>query len=78
MTVNADKFSNINTLSILLEFMIRDRPFNLKRGGGGYGFLFLSELFSMYEYLGNDHLTWRGWGYGFFSKKNILIPIVAE
>jgi hypothetical protein len=32
------------------------------------------------SYLGNDHLTWRGGGrgYGFFSKKNILIPNVAE
>jgi hypothetical protein len=32
-------------------------------------------------YLGNDHLTWkRGWviTYDFFSKKNILIPNVAE
>jgi hypothetical protein len=28
--------------------------------------------------LGNDHLTGRGGGYGFFSKKNILIPNVAE
>ena len=28
--------------------------------------------------LRNDHLTSRGWGYGFFSKKNILIPNVAE
>jgi hypothetical protein len=27
--------------------------------------------------LGNDHLTWRG-GLWFFSKKNILIPNVAE
>ena len=27
--------------------------------------------------LGNDHLTWRG-GYGFFLKKYILIPNVAE
>ena len=29
--------------------------------------------------LGNDHLTWRGGGrgYGFFSKKNIMIPNVA-
>jgi hypothetical protein len=26
---------------------------------------------------GTDHLTSRG-GYGFFSKKNILIPNVAE
>jgi hypothetical protein len=28
--------------------------------------------------LGNDHLTWRGGGLCFFSKKNILIPNVAE
>jgi hypothetical protein len=28
--------------------------------------------------LGNDHFTWRGGGYGFFSRKNILIPNVAE
>jgi hypothetical protein len=27
--------------------------------------------------LGNDHLTWRG-GLWVFSKKNILIPNVAE
>ena len=34
----------------------------------------------MYDYLGNDHLTWRGGGGGVmvFSKKNILIPNVAE
>jgi hypothetical protein len=25
--------------------LLRDRPFNLKRGGGGYGFLFRSEFF---------------------------------
>ena len=25
--------------------MLRDRPFNLKRGGGSYGFLFRSECF---------------------------------
>ena len=34
-----------------------------------------------YLVLGNDHLTWRGEGVGglcFFSKKNILIPNVAE
>jgi hypothetical protein len=31
------------------------------------------------DLLGNDHLTWkRGGGVCFFSKKNILIPIVAE
>ena len=29
-------------------------------------------------WLGNDHLTWRGRSYGFFLKKNILIPNVAE
>jgi hypothetical protein len=28
-----------------LFIIIRDRPFNLKGGGGGYGFLFRSELF---------------------------------
>jgi hypothetical protein len=28
--------------------------------------------------LGNDHLTWRGGGLWFFSKKKILIPNVAE
>jgi peptide methionine sulfoxide reductase MsrA len=26
-------------------YTIRDRPFNLKRGGGDYGFLFRSEIF---------------------------------
>ena len=32
-----------------------------------------------YQYqLGNDHLTWKGGGLWFFSKKNILIPNVAE
>jgi hypothetical protein len=25
--------------------VLRDRPFNLQRGGGGYGFLFRSEFF---------------------------------
>ena len=25
--------------------LLRDRPFNLKEGGGGYGFLFGSEFF---------------------------------
>ena len=25
--------------------LFRDRPFNLKEGGGGYGFLFRSEIF---------------------------------
>ena len=31
----------------VIHFMgdIRDRPFNLKGGGGGYGFLFRSEIF---------------------------------
>jgi hypothetical protein len=34
---------------------------------------------SIYDFwLGTDHLTSRGGGYGFFSKKNILIPNVAE
>jgi hypothetical protein len=31
----------------------------------------------MHKVLGTDHLTWRG-GLSFFSKKNILIPNVAE
>ena len=26
------------------SWSLRDRPFNLKRGGGGYGFLFRSEI----------------------------------
>ena len=33
----------ISTYEIVLTF-VRDRPFNLK-GGGGYGFLFRSEIF---------------------------------
>ena len=36
----------------------------------------------IHVFLGTDHLTSRGGGggrgYGFFLKKNILIPIVAE
>ena len=27
------------------EYCLRDRPFNLKGGGGGYGFLFRSYFF---------------------------------
>jgi hypothetical protein len=30
------------------------------------------------KYLRTDHLTWKGGGVWFFSKKNILIPNVAE
>jgi hypothetical protein len=34
-------------LTMQFYHIIRDRPFNLKRGGGGggYGFLFRSEIF---------------------------------
>jgi hypothetical protein len=36
---------NLGQLKQDTAFIVRDRPFNLKGGGGGYGFLFRSEFF---------------------------------
>ena len=37
--------SSVLFILFLTLLDIRDRPFNLKGGGGGYGFLFRSEFF---------------------------------
>jgi hypothetical protein len=77
--IHPKKINNINKAKKRLEkqvfivlnhtiyiLILRHRPFNLKRGGG-YDFLFRSEFF--FRTTG---------GVCFFSKKNILIPNVAE
>ena len=54
--INSSLSRNVDLLLHLNHFkLLRDRPFNLKRGGGGYGFLFRSEFFfrttQEFEYL---------------------------
>ena len=41
---NVAYVSALSILDCLMSFPIRDRPFNLRGGGGGYGFLFRSEF----------------------------------
>ena len=54
-------------------FFVRERPFNLKGGGGGYGFLFRSEFFFGQHKSKNIYFFGRAKRNFFFPEFNIRL-----
>ena len=45
LNLRGARLTSLHIHGLSLGLIVRGRPFNLKGGGGGYGFLFRSELF---------------------------------
>ena len=80
-----EEFDNITRAKISsVEWKLVDRQLLLKNGNSHSWFMDIKKICLKYDiqqchqYLGTDHLTSRGGLWFFFSKKNILIPNVAE